>query len=152
MEKISLSGFADKFAEIIPVITREFARHLVGGLYKDRITISQLLVLEQLHNRAESKMKDLADFMNVTTAAMTGIIDRLVREGCVTRIFDPNDRRIIRVKLTSKGNKFLQRINLKRRQTLIKIFEKVSDNDRAEYLRILLRIHNILLEDNFKAK
>lgn len=152
MKKVSLPEFADKFAEIIPVITREFARHLIEGLYRDRITISQFMVLEELHNRVESKMTDLANSMNVTTAAMTGIVDRLVRDSYVARILDPNDRRIIRVKLTEKGNAFLQKINEKRSQTIIKIFGKISDADRAAYLNILTRIHNILLEDNSKVK
>ncbi|MCX4699562.1 MarR family winged helix-turn-helix transcriptional regulator [Streptomyces sp. NBC_01373] len=40
---------------------------------------------------------DLAEHAHVTTGAVTGILNRLVRAGFVTRVPDPSDRRRVRV-------------------------------------------------------
>lgn len=41
--------------------------------------------------------------MGVSLATMTGIVDRLVASGHVTRGEDPRDRRVRRIELTDKG-------------------------------------------------
>ena len=90
-----MNEFADQINEIMPVVAREFWKKQGNDLDKNKITISQLLILNFLAKRGESKMSDLAHFMEVTTAAMTGIVDRLVRSGYVIRLPQTEDRRII---------------------------------------------------------
>jgi len=152
MSQISLLEFADRMAEIMPVVMREFARRQVDELYRGKITLPQCLILEYLHQGGESKMTDLAVFMHVTTAAMTGIGDRLVRGGYLIRAYDPEDRRIIKVKLTARGNELVKKFTQQRRQMVIKIFGKISIEDRQDYLRILMQIKEILVAGNGNLK
>jgi len=144
MSQLSISQFADRMNEIMPVIMREFARRQVNELYKGKITLPQFLALEFLHRESECKMSALAHFMGVTTAAMTGIVERLVKGGYAARVYDPKDRRIIKIKLTAKGNELVKKINAQRRQMVINIFGKIPETDRQEYLRILMQIKEIL--------
>jgi len=146
MSHITLSEFADKINQIMPVISKEFARHQTNDLYKGKITFPQFLILELLYNDEESNMTDLAKFMHVTTAAMTGIVERLVRDKYVQRAYEPEDRRIIKVKLTEKGSALVKTISNQRRKMVIDIFGKISDADRQEYLRILTHIKDILIK------
>jgi DNA-binding MarR family transcriptional regulator len=143
LSQSSLSEFADKMNEIMPVIMKEFSRRHMSE-YKGKITLPQFLILGFLHVNDESKMSDLAHFMNVTTAAMTGIVERLVRDGYLVRVYDDKDRRIIKVKLTLEGNGLVKEINQHKRQMLIKIFSDISVADRRQYLRILTQIKDIL--------
>jgi DNA-binding MarR family transcriptional regulator len=85
--------------------------------------------------------------MKVTTAATTGIVDRLVRCGYVIRVFDPRDRRIVKIKITPKGLALIRKINHERRQMVIKTFGRLSEQDRQDYLRILSQIKNILTQE-----
>ena len=147
MSEVSLSGFADKINEIMPVIMREFARRQANGFFKVKITLPQLLLLDFLNIQGESKMTNIANFMHVTTAAMTGIVERIVRDGYALRVYDPDDRRIIKVKLTAKGSDLLKKINQQRRKMIISIFGKISETERQQYLRILTRIHDILTQE-----
>ena len=147
MSQISLSEFADKLNDMMPVIMKEFARRQTNELYKGKITLPQFLVLEFLETDGEVKMKDIAQFMHVSTAAMTGIVDRLVREGYVVRAFDAVDRRIIKAQLTVRGSSIVKKINGQRRDITIRIFEKISETDRNEYLKILRQIRDILVKE-----
>src|SRR3989338_6377243 len=148
MEPLSLSGFADRINEIIPVLIRAFARHQSNELFKGKITLPQFLILYFLNKEGESKMSDLAHFMKVTTPAMTGLIERLVKYGYVVRNYEQDDRRIIKIGLTAKGALLVKKINAQRRQMLIGVFGKLSEADRRDYLRILMNISDILLKED----
>jgi DNA-binding MarR family transcriptional regulator len=148
MPQISLSEFADKVSEIMPEIMKGFARRHGNELYKDKITFPQFLVLDFLNISGGTKMKDLAHFMYVTTAAMTGVVERLVRDGYVLRTYEPDDRRVIKIKLTPKGSGLVKKMNQQRRHMVLNIFGKISEADRKNYLRILAQIKDILTKEN----
>jgi DNA-binding MarR family transcriptional regulator len=140
MSQLGLSEFADKVGVLMPVIMKEFLRRQTGDFYKTKITMPQLFVLEVLNRQGESKMSDIADFLDVSTAAITGIVDRLVRSGYLVRTNDPHDRRIVRVRLTSKGISAVRDAMERRKQVTIKIFGAISQEEREEYLKILTHI------------
>lgn len=146
MPQYSLSEFADKMNEIMPVLIQEFARRQANELYKGRITLPQFLILDFLDKKGESKMTQIAHFMHVTTAAITGIVDRIIRYRYVQRVYDPDDRRIIKIKLTASGAELVKRVNQQRRKMIIDIFGKISQLERDNYLKILMRILSILTE------
>ncbi len=141
---ITITEFADKINDVVPVMIKEFSRRNVAELYKGKITLPQFLILGFLHNNGDSKMCGIAKFMSVTTAAMTGMVDRLERLGYVKREPEPEDRRIINVGLTSKGQELVNKINLRRREMIVDVFGKVSEQDRMDYLRVLTKVKDIL--------
>lgn len=150
MTGISITDFAQKMDQIMPEIMKGFARRQNNEVFKGKITLPQLLILELLSHQGASKMTDLAKFMKVTTAASTGIVQRLVLLGYVQREYDQSDRRIIRIKLNAKGAGVLKKINQQRTQSVTKIFGQISENDRGEYLRILMQVKDILNKEETK--
>jgi DNA-binding MarR family transcriptional regulator len=88
----------------------------------------------------------------VTTAAVTGIIDRLVRCGYVLRKSDTSDRRIIYVEATQKGLTMTKKIMSQRRQLIMQIFSKISQDDRSRYLDILTRVKDLLVQERAVGK
>lgn len=146
MAQISLQEFADRVGEVMHVVVRESLKYQTTEFHKLNITLPQFVVLNFLNRYDESNMTDLAHLMNVTTAAMTGIADRLVRDGYVVRINDPNDRRIIKIRLTTKGARIVKNIIEKRKQMTIKLFGMVSPRERQDYLKILEHIRDHLKE------
>ena len=146
MSNLSLSEFSDQLVEIMPFIAREFYKKQTSEFYKMKITLPQFVVLEILHREGQSRMTDLARSINVSTAAMTGIVDRLVRDGYVERASDPDDRRIIKIGLTAKGGSAVKNIIDQRKQIFSRIFGVLSQEDREEYLKILLSVRDRLKE------
>lgn len=142
MNSITAAEFADRVGESMVAISREFMKQQTGEFYKVKITLPQLAILDLLNRSGELSMSDMARFMNVTTAAMTGIIDRLVRDSYVMRIPTPDDRRIIKIKLTAKGGSAAKNILEQRRRLITKIFGVLSRDEREEYLKILTRIQD----------
>src|SRR4051794_31127070 len=74
------------------------------------LTMSQLKILFALRLNGGAGGQELASLMGVSPATMTGIVDRLVAAGYVTRREDPHDRRVRRVELTAGGDELLDTI------------------------------------------
>lgn len=145
MNELSLEEFAERLNQIIPEVIKGFSRAQLGKFPPhDRLTFPQFLVLNYLGLQGEARMTDMALFMKVSMPAMTGIVERLVRASFCKREFSPQDRRIIRIRLTPKGASLVKKVNEHRRKAIINIFGKISGTDRREYLRILTRIREVL--------
>ena len=146
MPQLTLSEFADRVGEIMPVMMKEFIKRQASDFYKTKITMPQFFVLEFLYRSGESKMSRIAKFINVSTAAITGIVERLVRDGYVIRVSDPKDRRIVMIRLTAKGTKAVKDITEKRKEVTIKMFGVISQEEREQYLKILSNVREHLQE------
>jgi DNA-binding MarR family transcriptional regulator len=67
------------------------------------LTMSQLKVVLVLQRLGALPGQELARRTGVSLATLTGIVDRLVAQGLVTRGEDPDDRRVRRIELTPAG-------------------------------------------------
>ncbi|MEM7816657.1 MAG: MarR family transcriptional regulator [Candidatus Aenigmatarchaeota archaeon] len=146
MRELNINEFVKKLDSVMLILMKEFARRQMKLLYKEKITLSQFLVLNFLHKEENCKMSYLAKFMRVSMPAMTGIIERLSKQNFVLREFEPNDRRIIKIRLTKKGKNLLAKINQQRLKLVKELFSEISDKDRNEYLRILSQIKEKILQ------
>jgi len=109
----------------------------------DLINPHEAVMLEIIHNKPNPTMSDLAKSSGVPANTMTGIVDRLVRQGLVQRETSEKDRRLVLVTLTEYGleileksldllDKYSQRLLLplvkKEQKILIELLEKVTKN------------------------
>jgi DNA-binding MarR family transcriptional regulator len=73
---------------------------------------------------------ELAEAAGVTRATMTGLIDTLERDNYVRREPDPDDRRQMRVRLTSRGEKFLRGFLPGHFKAIAAIMSSLTEADR----------------------
>ena len=144
---VTITEFADRINDLMPVMIKEFAKRQVNEFFKGKITLPQFLILDFLEKNGESKMTDLAHFVSVSTAAMTGMVDRLVNYGYAARESELHDRRVIKIKLNLRGNRLVKKINQQRRNMIIDVFGRVSETDRSDYLRVLMKIKEVLTKN-----
>lgn len=144
MSGMPLSEFADKLDELMSVMAQEVVKRQENEVTKGAITFTQLLIMNGLMRKGECRMTDLARSINVSTPAMTGIVDRLVRYGYVSRLSDEHDRRIIKIVLTAKGVEVVKKISGQKREMIMRTFGKISQKERDDYLRILGRIREVI--------
>jgi DNA-binding MarR family transcriptional regulator len=83
---------------------------------------------------------ELADAAGVTRATMTGLVDTLERDGFVKREPDPNDRRMISVRLTSGGERFLQDFLPGHFKTITALMSPLSESERKTLVGLLGKI------------
>jgi DNA-binding MarR family transcriptional regulator len=83
---------------------------------------------------------ELADAAGVTRATMTGLVDTLERDGFVTREPDPDDRRMMSVRLTAKAEKFLQDFLPGHFKVTGAIMSTLTEAERKTLVRLLVKI------------
>jgi len=71
------------------------------------LTIPQLKSLFLIARVGSMNTKSLAEELGVTPSNVTGIIDRLVKQGLVSRQENPEDRRMLELRVTDKGEAIL---------------------------------------------
>jgi DNA-binding MarR family transcriptional regulator len=80
---------------------------------------------------------ELADAAGVTRATMTGLIDTLERDGFVKREPDPDDRRMMSVRLTAAGERFLREFMPGHFQAVASLMSPLSEAERKTLVRLL---------------
>jgi DNA-binding MarR family transcriptional regulator len=79
-------------------------RRLAGELAEETgMTLHQLMALGMLADRGRCTMSELKSALEVTTGAVTGLVDRLERQGLVQRAPSEEDRRVTYLSLTDAG-------------------------------------------------
>jgi DNA-binding MarR family transcriptional regulator len=92
---------ADEFAKVWFKLSRDYRTGLESALTP--LTESQLVVLEFIMTHEQVKPSDLIEHLATTPAAVTTLLDRMVKNGLVARQRDEHDRRIVWIRLTDKG-------------------------------------------------
>ena len=82
----------------------------------------------------------LAKELRIEGATVTRHLDRLEREGLVTRSRDLEDRRQISVELTAAGKALHRRLRSVARRLDDRVCADLSDEDRSDLQRVLERI------------
>jgi DNA-binding MarR family transcriptional regulator len=83
---------------------------------------------------------ELAEAAGVTRATMTGLVDTLERDGFVKREPDPDDRRMMSVRLTAKGDRFLNDFLPHHFKTIASLMAPLSESERKTLVRLLGKI------------
>jgi DNA-binding MarR family transcriptional regulator len=82
---------------------RLMAQSMGQRLRRHGILLGQWAVLLFLYERDGQSQAELARVVAIEQPTMVRTIDRMVRDGLVTREPDPTDRRVTRIKLTDKA-------------------------------------------------
>ena len=114
-------------------LARLFAQHHQSPLFTSNLTLRQLKVLMLLSINGSASGQDLAHDLGVGLGTVTGIVDRLVAHGLVSRHEDPHDRRVRRVELTPAGTHLIEEIN----SAGVEEFRRILDHLDTDTLRTL---------------
>lgn len=92
-----------KVADFILFSQREFLLNLSKDLSRGNISFAQFYLMSYLGTSRDLTMTDIARKMGHSTAAATGLVDRLEKLGYVERMHAADDRRKVLVRITVKG-------------------------------------------------
>ena len=95
------------------------------------ITMAQLKSLFFISNQGSAHSGKLATALGVTPTNITGIIDRLVKQGLVSRTEDTQDRRVILLQATARGEELVVKLRERRRGYLAQVLTHLSVDELA---------------------
>lgn len=83
---------------------------------------------------------ELADRIGVTRATITGLVDTLERAGLVTRSPHRDDRRMMCVELTARGEKVLAGVMPGHFRRMAWLMGTLSESERKTFVRLLTKV------------
>ena len=89
-------------------------------------SMAHYVVLAQLVEGAGLPMTTLARTLDVSLPSMTGIADRMAAHGLVERVRDPEDRRVVRCRLTALGRERLAEVESLKRDRIACVLGHLS--------------------------
>lgn len=101
------------------------------------LTMPQLQLMYALLRNGGQPVGHLAERLHVRPATVTGLTDRLHRNGLISRHPDPDDRRVVRIELTPEGERVLREVNAEGTDFLRQGFARMEEADAAQ-LAVLL--------------
>lgn len=133
---------AEKLVDIIAVLQRCFLTNLCSQLSKGNVSFPQYFLLGFLANHKPLTMTEIAAQMGHTTAAATGLVDRLVALGHVRRSPAKDDRRKIMVEITDGGRGLVSEIRGDMVTNVKKVMLKLTSEEQKAWLQIYGKIHS----------
>lgn len=85
-------------------------------------------------------LSELGRNLDVTKGNITGLIDRMERDGLAKRKDDPKDRRVIRAIITPKGKKILKDIQPVKDEWWQRLFSAFASKDKKDLQALLQRM------------
>jgi DNA-binding MarR family transcriptional regulator len=120
---------ASKLADFIMFTQRSFLLNLSRELNKGNVSFAQFFLFGYLANESFLTMTDISRKMGHSTAAATGLVDRLEKLGYVQRLHASEDRRKVMVQITEKGVELVGRI---REDIVGNLVDLMVDLDQGE--------------------
>ena len=133
-----LQAAAQELADIVMQMQRRFLLKLSEQLGHGSVSFPQYFLLGYLDSQEVITMSGIASKMGHTTAAATGLVDRLEKLGYVQRSHALDDRRKVMVRITKKGSSLVAEI---RRDMVEKIMTLLREHLTAEEGRAWLQIY-----------
>ena len=110
------------------------------------LSMPQFSILIQLHHRGAFSMSEVSGRFEITPAAASQLVDKLVQNGFVLREEDPNERRAKLLNLTDKGKKFIQQGTEQRYRWVDELAGKLSAGEQAKVSEALNLMTNAVKE------
>jgi DNA-binding MarR family transcriptional regulator len=104
------------------------------------LSLPQFGILMQIQHRGNCGIGDIGERFDITNAAASQLVDKLVQSGLIQREEDPQDRRAKLLNLTEKGRAFIQQGIEERYRWVDQLATKLTTEERtkvAEALEIM---------------
>lgn len=109
-----------------------------------------LLVMLALNLDTETQalsVTELSNLLQITPAGVTHLLNPLEELECIVRLPDPNDRRVVLIGLTEKGNEIAKSLIAQVQEKLIGLVNHLGAEDSQTLIRLMSKMIEFLISD-----
>ena len=127
----------DRVLEAVIYLYTESRRITKEAARRADLTGPQLTVVKMLEQIGELSLSELSERIRAQNSTVTGIIDRMEREGLVVRERSKEDRRVVFIRLTTKGKKLADEIPIEPWEIFRSALESLTPSEVRDLVKIL---------------
>src|SRR5947208_1386766 len=130
----------DSLGYLVNRAARSLAHQLAEELRPAGVGIGQWAVLMFLWARDGMSQAELSRVFAIDAAKMVRTIDRMVRDGLVTRVPDPDDGRVTRIRLTERGRSLRDELVPKATAVNARNLNRITEREGRTLKRLLAKL------------
>lgn len=109
----------------------------------------EIMVLHLIHCGAKDgspglMVSEISGKLNVTSPTVTQHIRSLEAQGLVERRYDRGDRRVVRVRPTEKGSRYIQRVNEARLKLFVGLVKHLGEEESLRFIETMRKVSDYL--------
>lgn len=140
---------AERMERDLSAIRRALRKPLEAEYARGELTVPQTAVMRVVVRQHGISLKDLSREVSLAHSTVSGIVDRLEKQGLVERRADPEDGRTSRIYPTATVTEFVrERIPQLSRGPLETALQRATVAERAEIGKALRRLRELLEADS----
>ena len=151
-DRKKLESIADDILDSIPVFLRRMSR---GGMeHGPKKHDPSVFVLHAVSKHGPVRMSEIGKHMGVSKPYMTMLVDRLISDGLVERVPDPNYRRVVKVAITQHGRDAVRTFMKGFRETVVQNLSSLESSDIAslhESMRVIKSVASKLERNDMEG-
>lgn len=129
----------NEFAKVWSKLAKDYKLHMENGL-APALTEAQLTVLEVLEEQKRMKPSDFIPYLATSPAAVTMLLDRMEKNGLISRERDERDRRIVWVTISDRGREEVIRGTQVREDYLSHVLNRISSHNQQLLVYLLGKV------------
>jgi DNA-binding MarR family transcriptional regulator len=130
----------DSIVETLIYLYTESRRLTKGMASAFGLTGPQLTVIKLLETFDNLSLSSLSERIRAQNSTVTGIVDRMEREGLVRRERSTTDRRVVHIRLSEKGQKLARQIQVEPMEIFRDALASLTPADLRDLLRIMNKL------------
>lgn len=131
MKKSDVEGFERNLVDL----NDAYRKHGEYIKAKYKVSALEMEILQYISLEGPQKMKDIGEHFNIKLSTLTSIIDKIEKQKLVKRVNSKEDRRVVYLAPSRKGNRLYSDYS----RYLQAVSQKMSENLGAEQFRSFLR-------------
>ncbi len=104
------------------------------------LSLQEHYIIEVLGRNERMTISNLADRVSAPLTTISSTLDRLYEQGFVERERSQEDRRVVEVSLSEKGQEFFEANQEETQELVDKFLSRLSQEDREDLYRILSKM------------
>lgn len=112
----------------------------------EALPMAQLRLFWAVRYGEDATMKELSERLEVSQSTVTQLADRLVNRDLIERYIDPNDRRVVRLRLSTHGRRVFAATDRFRQETQRAVWDALGNEEQQQILHVLERLGQLAEE------
>ncbi|MEN8242306.1 MAG: MarR family transcriptional regulator [Chloroflexota bacterium] len=109
------------------------------GLTRSEAELLFILTINLDEKHVALSVSDLSRLLQITPAGVTHLLNPLEEAGCIERLRDPNDRRVVLIGLTDHGREIAEKLIAEFQEKMIGLMDYLGDEDSKNLIRLMSR-------------
>lgn len=127
-------------ADELPRMIAAIMQNDDSAVSKGQLSVPQFWALHYLDQNGHMTVNELATALNRKISSASGLVNRMVKSGLITRTRDTVDRRVVHLALTAKSRRLIDHLVGNRKDGIRLTYSALTGEERALYLRLMDKI------------